>query len=144
MSEEIKQITRTFNFLFSELNFEFFLITGIFLASFIIQDSFIYQVKAKCLSERIIGIPIGTCGMTRSIITISHFHFEKAMIYNPLGYYFYSILLLDFFYFVKLSLFKTVSIRFRNFILNLFILGGYLIIVLTSINVGLIIHNFLR
>lgn len=144
MSDEVKRITKTFNFLFNELNFEFFLITGIFLVSFIIQDSFIYEVKAKCLSERIIGIPIGTCGMTRSIITISHFHFEKAMIYNPLGYYFYSILLLDFFYFVKLFLFKTESIRFRNIILNSFILGGYLIIVLTAINVGLIINDFLR
>ncbi len=139
INEVISRLIKTFYVLFNELNFEFFLVSGIILVSFIIQDSFIYEVKAKCLSERIIGIPIGTCGMTRSLISISHFQFTKALLYNPLGYYFYSILLIDLFYFSLFFLFKIDSIKLRNFILNTFIFGGYLIVFLTIINVALII-----
>ena len=61
-----------------------------------------------CTLKRIFGIPCPSCGLTRSIVYLSHFQFQKAFDLNPLGTFTAVVCLLGyFFWLIQPFIFKT-------------------------------------
>jgi len=121
--------------LINEKTFEFFLISSILISSFIFTDLVVYKLGLDCISEKVVGIRMGTCGITRSILSTGHFEFQKALEYNPLGIYFYTLFLIDFIY-LSLNIFINWDNKFlRRMITNLTIVGGFLIVIMTIFNI---------
>jgi len=62
--------------------------------SFILTTGVVEKNGLACVSERVIGIKIGTCGITRAIISISHLDLQGSLSYNPLGVFVYLFFLM--------------------------------------------------
>ena len=73
-----------------ELSFPFVIL----FFSFILTTSVVEKNGLACVSERLIGVKIGTCGITRAIISISHFDLQASLSYNPLGVFVYLFFLM--------------------------------------------------
>jgi hypothetical protein len=107
----------------------------IILSSFFITVQDVENFGLSCRSEKLIGYKLGTCGLTRSIISISHLDFNSAINFNPFGIMFYTILV-----------FRIVSLMFKKWLTlsdELFLLLAYSIVFLTFFNFALQIYNFL-
>lgn len=62
---------------------------------FLPPDKIIFQI---CSFKNITGLPCPGCGLTRSVINISHLNFFRAFRLNPMGYFIYLILIAFSFY----------------------------------------------
>ena len=70
---------------------------SLFLAGGIITASFIMPLRGigieLCLYKRLLGIPCPGCGLSRSIINISHAQFAQAFLNHPFGFVIYPVIL---------------------------------------------------
>ena len=44
-----------------------------------------HKIPSVCMFYRLTGLPCPSCGMTRSVLALTHLDFHTAMIFNPLG-----------------------------------------------------------
>jgi hypothetical protein len=86
-----------------------------------------------CSFYNVTGLPCPGCGLTRSIIYLSHLNFEKAFRSNPMGFPIYLVLLfLALYNFIPLAprkrLDRLLRVHHRLFvILGILVLAGMLI-----------------
>ena len=97
-------------------------IASILLISFLLTPEQIEEWGLNCVVQRLTGVQMPTCGMTRAFISLSHLDVEKALRYNPLSPMVYSA-----FWFRILSLItgKLKKESLDYFIASFLILGIY-------------------
>ena len=105
---------------------------SLFLAGGIITASFIMPLRGigieLCLYKRLLGITCPGCGLSRSIINISHAQFGQAFLYHPFGFVVYPVLVfLTIFMFMPQKIKKLIIdfVRHRNKMISIM----YLLIV---------------
>lgn len=73
------------------------LAAGILGASFVLPADRPLGNVDLCPLHAMTGIPCPGCGMTRSVVGLSHGHFEQALRYHPLGLIVYALLIVALF-----------------------------------------------
>jgi hypothetical protein len=91
-----------------------------------------YPLSNLCLFKNISGIDCPNCGLTRSIISISHLDFDKAWYFNRMGILIYVFIILQIPYRLYL-LWKKRGSENRYF-KKIFKVYGYIIIIALIVN----------
>jgi hypothetical protein len=104
---------------------------GVLILSFILPPSGVFFISV-CTFKNITGTPCPGCGLTRSVINISHMHIAQALHVNPMGIPIYLVLLfLAIYNFLPAGIrLKADSLLQRNeravFLLGAFFVSGML------------------